>query len=74
VSAPQILWVQVGLWVAVKELAPLSAMYIDFIGRLGRLADPLLRFNLNVWTVIITALLLVPLATFSAAHWPRKEA
>ena len=49
-------------------------MYIDFIGRLGRLADPLLRFNLNVWTVIITALLLVPLATFSAAHWPRKEA
>ena len=73
-SAPQILWVQVGLWVAVKELAPLSAMYIDFIGRLGRLADPLLRFNLNVWTVIITALLLVPLATLSAAHWPRKEA
>ncbi len=60
--------------VAVKELAPLSAMYIDFIGRLGRLADPLLRFNLNVWTVIFTALLLVPLATLSAAHWPQKQA
>lgn len=59
--------------VAVKELAPLSAMYIDFIGRLGRVADPLLRFNLNVWTVIITAVLLVPLATLSAAHWPRKK-
>jgi hypothetical protein len=60
--------------VAVEELAPLSAMYIDFIGRLGRLADPLLRFNLNVWTVIVTALLLLPLATLSAAHWPRKGA
>lgn len=59
--------------VAVEELAPLSAMYIDFIGRLDRLADPLLRFNLNVWTVIVTAVLLVPLATVSAAHWPRKE-
>jgi hypothetical protein len=60
--------------VAVEELAPLSAMYIDFIGRLGRLADPLLRFNLNVWIVMIMVLLLVPLATLSAAHWPRKEA
>jgi len=60
--------------VAVEELAPLSAMYIDFIGRMGRLADPLLRFNLNVWTVIVTAVLLLPLATLSAAHWPRKEA
>jgi hypothetical protein len=59
--------------VAVKELAPLSAMYIDFIGRLGRVADPLLRFNLNIWTVIVTAVVLIPLATFSAAHWPRKE-
>jgi hypothetical protein len=59
--------------VAVEELAPLSAMYIDFIGRLGRLADPLLRFNLNVWTAVVTALLLLPLATLSAAHWPRKE-
>jgi hypothetical protein len=59
--------------VAVSELAPLSAMYIDFIGRLGRVADPLLRFNLNVWTVILTAVVLIPLAAFSAAHWPRKE-
>jgi len=60
--------------VAVEELAPLSAMYIDFVGRLDRLAGPLLRFNLNVWTVIVTALVLVPLATLSAAHWPRKGA
>jgi hypothetical protein len=57
--------------VAVEELAPLSAMYIDFIGRLDRLADPLLRFNLNIWTVIVMAVVLVPLATLSAAHWPR---
>jgi hypothetical protein len=46
-------------------------MYIDFIGRLDRLADPLLRFNLNIWTVIVMAVVLVPLATLSAAHWPR---
>jgi hypothetical protein len=59
--------------VAVEELAPLSAMYIDFIGRLDRLADPLLRFNLNVWTVILTAVVLLPLATLSAAYWPRKK-
>ena len=59
--------------VAADELAPLSAMYIDFIGRLGRVADPLLRFNLNIWAVIVTAVVLVPLATFSAAHWPRKD-
>ena len=59
--------------VAAAELAPLSAMYIDFIGRLGRVADPLLRFNLNIWAVIVTAVVLIPLATYSAANWPRKE-
>ncbi|MFN2185984.1 MAG: hypothetical protein ACK2UU_18535 [Anaerolineae bacterium] len=59
--------------VAYQELAPLSAMYIDFVGRLNRLADPLLRFNLNVWTLIVTAVVLVPLATISAANWPRRE-
>lgn len=59
--------------VAVKELAPMSGMFIDFIGRLGRVADPLLRFNLNIWAVIIIAILLLPLAAFSAAHWPRKD-
>jgi hypothetical protein len=48
-------------------------MYIDFVGRLNRLADPLLRFNLNVWTLIVTAVVLVPLATISAANWPRRE-
>jgi hypothetical protein len=58
--------------VALKELAPLSAMYIDFIGRLGRVPDPLLRFNLNLWAVIVTTVVLLPLATLSAAHWPRK--
>ncbi len=59
--------------VAVKELAPMSAMYIDFIGRLGSVADPLLRFNLNIWTMILTGVALIPLATFSAVHWPRKN-
>ncbi len=60
--------------VAVEELAPLSAMYVDLIGRLNRVADPLLRLNLNVWVVIVTTVILVPLATWSAAHWPRKGA
>jgi len=59
--------------VAVKELAPLSSMYIDFIGRLDRVVAPLLRFNLNVWVVIFTAILLLPLAMISAANWPHKE-
>ena len=59
--------------VAVKELAPMSSMFIDFIGRIGRVADPLLRFNLNIWTMIITALILLPLAVFSAVCWPRKN-
>jgi hypothetical protein len=35
---------------------------------LGRVADPLLRFNLNIWAVIVTAVLLIPLATFSAGR------
>ena len=59
--------------VAVAELAPMSGMFIDFIGRLGRVPDPLLRFNLNIWMVIVIAILLLPLATFSAAQWPRKN-
>ena len=59
--------------VATGQLAPMSAMYIDFIGRLGRVAAPLLRFNLNLWVVIVTAIVLLPLAVFSAVHWPRKD-
>jgi len=58
--------------VAKDQLAPLSAMYADYIFRLGRIPAPLLRFNLNTWTVILTALLLTPLATISAYQWPEK--
>lgn len=54
--------------VARDQLEPLAAMYVDFIGRLNRLPDPLLSFNLNVWTVLVTALLLTPLATLSTAR------
>jgi hypothetical protein len=59
--------------VARDQLEPLSAMYIDFIARLGGVAAPLLRFNLNIWTMVLVAVLLTPLATISAAHWPRRE-
>jgi hypothetical protein len=59
--------------VAKDQLAPLSAMYADYIFRLGRIPTSLLRFNLNTWTIILTALLLTPLATLSAYHWPKKE-
>ncbi len=59
--------------VATEELAPLSGMYVDFIGRLDQTPAPLLRFNLNILTVIVTALLLIPLATISGANWLRKE-
>jgi hypothetical protein len=59
--------------VAHWEFAALSAMYVDYIQRLGRVAPPLLRFNLNVWTVALTALVLVPLATLSAMHKPRGD-
>jgi len=58
--------------VARDQLEPLAAMYVDFIGRLNQVADPLLRFNLNVWTVVLTAVLLTPLAALSAAHRPRR--
>lgn len=54
--------------VARDQLEPLAAMYVDFIGRLNRLPDPLLAFNLNIWTVLVTALLLTPLAILSVAH------
>jgi hypothetical protein len=59
--------------VATWEFASLSAMYVDYIQRLGRMAAPLLRFNLNVWTITITAVLLTPLATLSSVKWPRKD-
>lgn len=59
--------------VAKDQLAPLSAMYADYIFRLGRIPAPLLRFNLNTWTVILTAVLLTPLATLSAYTWQKKE-
>jgi hypothetical protein len=55
-----------------EQLGVLSAMNVDFIQRLGRIPDPLLSFDLNVWTIIVTAILLTPLATLSAAFWPRK--
>jgi len=35
--------------------------------------DALLRFNLNVWTVVLVAVVLTPLATLSAVTWPRRE-
>jgi hypothetical protein len=61
--------------VARDQLELLSAMYVDFIGRLSRVDARLLRFNLNVWTVALTAVLLTPLATVSAVYWPggRKQ-
>ena len=48
-------------------------MYADYIFRLGRVPSPLLRIELNTWTIILTAILLTPLATVSAYHWPKKE-
>jgi hypothetical protein len=59
--------------VAKDQLAPLSAMYADYIFRIGRIPAPLLRFELNTWTIILTGLLLTPLATVSAYHWQQKE-
>jgi hypothetical protein len=59
--------------VARDQLAPLSAMYIDYVYRLGRLPTPLLRFNLNIWTIIFTAALLTPLATVSAYQWRDRK-
>ena len=56
-----------------NQHGPLSAMYIVFVQQLGVVPTPLLRFNLNVWTIIICALLLTPLAVFSAYTWPRKK-
>jgi len=51
--------------VARDQLEPLAAMYVDFIGRLNRIPDPLLVFNLNIWTALITAGVLTPLAVLS---------
>ncbi len=59
--------------VARWEFASLSAMYVDYIQRLGRVPPPLLRFNLNVWTVLVTALALIPLAMLSSVHRPRGK-
>jgi hypothetical protein len=53
--------------VAEEELAPMSAMYIDFIERLGRMPASLLHFNLNMWVEILTAL-----ALFALAVWGGK--
>lgn len=60
--------------VAKDELAPLSAMYIDYIFRLGRVPAPLLRFDLNIWTIVLTALVLTPLAMVSANNWQKEIA
>lgn len=59
--------------VAVEELAPLSAIYIDFIGRLGQISPPLLRFNLNIWTTLVIAILLIPAAVVSAVNKARTN-
>jgi len=40
---------------------------------MNRVGNPLLRFNLNVWTIVLMAVVLTPLATLSAATWPRKQ-
>lgn len=55
--------------VAKDQLAPLSAMVADYIFRLGRVPFPLLRFDLNLWTMLITAIVLTPLATLSDWNW-----
>jgi len=60
--------------VAKDQLEPLSAMYIDYIFRLGKVPAPLLRFNLNIWTIILCAVLFTPLATLSAYHWKEQQA
>ena len=59
--------------VARDQLVPLTEMYVDFIGGMNRVGDPLLRFNLNTWTIVLVALVLTPLATLSAATWPRRK-
>lgn len=54
--------------VARDQLEPLATMYVDFIRRLNRMPDPLLTFNLNVWTALVIGGILTPLAVLSAAH------
>ncbi|MGD1996804.1 MAG: M28 family peptidase [Anaerolineae bacterium] len=59
--------------VARDQLVPLTEMYVDFIAGLGSVGEPLLRFNLNTWTIAFVALVLTPLAALSGATWPRGE-
>jgi hypothetical protein len=54
--------------VAVDELAPLSAMYIDFIGRIGKVPSLLLGFNLNELAVVFTTAVLILLAALRASR------
>jgi hypothetical protein len=58
--------------VARDQLVPLTEMYIDLIGGMNRVGDPLLRFNLNVWTIVLVAVVLTPLAALSAIAWPPR--
>ena len=59
--------------VAWDQLVPLTEMYVDFIAGMNRVGSLLLRFNLNVWTIVLVAVVLTPLATLSAATWPRRK-
>jgi len=59
--------------VARDQLVPLTEMYVGFIGGMNRVGDALLRFNLNVWTIVLVAVVLTPLAMLSAATWPRRK-
>ncbi len=54
--------------VAKEELGPLSAMYVDYIERLDRFPPAMLRFNLNIWTLIVSLVVFTPLATLNTIH------
>lgn len=58
--------------VAREQLVPLAEMYIDLIGGMNGVGDPLLRFNLNVWAIVFVAAVLTPLAALSAIAWPPR--
>ncbi len=51
--------------VARDQLVPLTRMYVDFIGRLNALPDWVLRFNLNIAAIGLTAVVLSPLTVWA---------
>jgi len=73
-------WIGVGLWFLVQYILraprrtsrPSSTCRTDCASSALPM-DALLRFNLNVWTVVLVAVVLTPLATLSAATWPRRK-